>query len=653
VSERADRRYPQGGISRSREQTDETKQDPRYGRERDIIPRKRRKRCRESRRSCCDQLLDILKNMPGYEPDHHFKPKDPSKVKLSCLCDTWPTKDAMVPILFHILERFWEEKSPANEFERELFAYLETVPDPATEVIKDSWAAFQNMPESKRRCLFKQKYLDLPLDHALDAAEIAQAWLDEGAIFARDEIYDEPICVTGRIRPFEYEPIVVNGGSESFTAPVPFICSVNGIRKRDHRPPLDYYQPEEYDQQCQYSYDEDTGEVTESCQYKQWPSCEPGQGYHNNICLTIPTARAGQSADIVGFNFFSENCEVVLTHRDQPSITYRLPTTVCGDTDTPRAEADGTVIADCRVQDRISFLIPDTSPDGFGDFIPGTYWVDVVAPNGIGYTLADGYAPPEFSSADVSNTALLRIRPAAGLKYRIWSYKSHCYDETDGEWFSDEIWVKGVIAKFNLVGDEGQTDLRTDLPLLDEMSDADEGETWEFDWPILGDDLDPEEFLGSAAIALIGFEVDSEDAAKEAIKTWTDAFVEYIKKVWDLIKDRLDDIAKGLGSLGWKWGLIAAAIAVVVVVVIGAIWAAWAPPDMMLRDLIVLDEESLFNLTHPTSVLPASTIAEIQGVTIEQLPESKLAFLYTEERRYRSSSQGSEYGLWFGYQRED
>ncbi len=124
-------------------------------------------------------------------------------------------------------------------------------------------------------------------------------------------------------------------------------------------------------------------------------------------------------------------------------------------------------------------------------------------------------------------------------------------------------------------------------------------------------------------------------------------------KVWDLIKDKLEEIVKALGELGWKWGLIAAAIAIVVVVIVAAIWAAWAPPDLMLRDLIVLDEESLFLLTHPTSALPAPSMAQIGDVSIEQLPESKLAFLYTEERRYKSSGEGSEYGLWFSYRRED
>lgn len=626
--------------------------DPHVPEERDIIPRKRKKTCKSSRRTCCDQLFEMLQDVPGVDPKKKHKPKVPNKVKVSCLCDTWPTKDAMAPILFHILERHAKKKQPGDEFERELFRFLDSVPSDEMEAMKSSLDAYKALPESKLDCLFKREFLDLQIDETIDIDTVAKAWIDEGLIFANDELNDEPVCFPGQVRPWEYTPIVINGISEPTTAPWPFICSVNGIRKRDHRPPLDYYNPEEYNQECTYTYNEDTGEVTDSCQYKQPPFCDVNAGSHNDICLTIATGRAGQSAELIGFNFFSSNCKVTLTLRDQPSITYTLDATVCGDSNTPRAEQNGTIIADCRVQDRVSFRIPDKSPNGFNDFLPGIYTVNVIVPNDIGYTLANGSTPIEFNTSDVYSTSLLNIKPVEGLKYRISSYKSKCYDETDGEWFSDEIWIKAIVTTFNMVGDEVEIDLKTDIDMLTEMSDADEGESWEYDWRIVGEPQNPTTVNGTLAIALIGYEVDSEDAAKKEIKSWSDAFVLYIKKVWDLIKDKIEDIVKGLGALGLKWGLIVGAVSLVITAAIGVIWAMWAPPDRMLRDLIVLDEERLFNLTHPTTALPATTTRVIENVTIQQIPESKLGFLYTEERQYSSSDQGSKYGLWFAYQRE-
>lgn len=52
---------------------------------------------------------------------NEYKPKVPNKEKVASLCATLPTKDAIVPIAFHILQRYLEKEQPANDMETKLF----------------------------------------------------------------------------------------------------------------------------------------------------------------------------------------------------------------------------------------------------------------------------------------------------------------------------------------------------------------------------------------------------------------------------------------------------------------------------------------------------------------------------------------------------
>jgi hypothetical protein len=92
-------------------------------------------------------------------------------------------------------------------------------------------------------------------------------------------------------------------------------------------------------------------------------------------------------------------------------------------------------------------------------------------------------------------------------------------------------------------------------------------------------------------------------------------------------------------------------VAVVITLAIAAIWAAWAPPDLMLLDMIVLEEQDLFSLTYPTAALPVASSHDVEDVTVEVKPESKILYEYAEERLYQSHGEGSLYGLLFAYRR--
>jgi hypothetical protein len=159
----------------------------------------------------------------------------------------------------------------------------------------------------------------------------------------------------------------------------------------------------------------------------------------------------------------------------------------------------------------------------------------------------------------------------------------------------------------------------------------------------------------AVAIVLIGFEVDSEAAAKEQIDNWGDAFGLYVTEAWKVLASggavaEAVDIVK---LIGLTWSLIAAAAAVVLVAVIGFIWAAWAPADLIAADLLVWTSGQLFSLTDTKTPLAKEYSGEsISGIDVTVRPQNKVppfngaSFArYNGERRYRSEDEDSLYGL--------
>ena len=97
------------------------------------------------------------------------------------------------------------------------------------------------------------------------------------------------------------------------------------------------------------------------------------------------------------------------------------------------------------------------------------------------------------------------------------------------------------------------------------------------------------------------------------------------------------------------------AVALIVTLIVGLIWAAWAPPDRIILDLIMLSELDIYYLTLPPTPVPApSTNTIIPDIEVQVLPDvnGKYASLYTEERQYTSDDEGSKYGFRLLYQRD-
>lgn len=130
--------------------------------------------------------------------------------------------------------------------------------------------------------------------------------------------------------------------------------------------------------------------------------------------------------------------------------------------------------------------------------------------------------------------------------------------------------------------------------------------------------------IAGAALSIMGFEIDGEEAFERQIDSFTEAFIEILKDQLDFLKDKLDleDIEK-LKDLGKK-GLIALAIAVAVVLVIDVFVALWAPADLIIEDAIGPTTQDLVQLTSVNFPLPLpSEHVTPQGIKVKVTPLEK------------------------------
>jgi hypothetical protein len=357
---------------------------------------------------------------------------------------------------------------------------------------------------------------------------------------------------------------------------------------------------------------------------------------HNDKCLRGPTARAGDSAVLTGFNFCSSTVELWLTKVGSTTVAAKLKGVVCGDTKTPTVDAMGKYIADSRVSDRVNIQIPET-------LVPGNYYAKVRVKND-GQIVASDSTTPEYW---VSHPAIMRVEPSALLKYHLCVDQSNCYVETDGEWSSDEIQITAYVSSFSMATGNGTVTLMKPMPYV--MSDADEGDQWTLypPWDLWGSSAAPALVDGAVVVAIVGYEVDSEDAWKKQIDSFGKAFESFMKDVWEFVGGKIDKIGEELSKLGWPWGLIAGAVAVVFTLGIGLIYAAWAPADLMLRELLILSEKDLYFLTDKNTPLPSASSTTIGDVRVDVHPQTKQGTKYREWRIYKSLSENSQYGLWY------
>jgi hypothetical protein len=621
---------------------------------------------------CCERLIALLGgDRPNAGRTKIHKPKTPPKVKLANWCCDWPVKDAAGPLMVLISERATKGLTPKNEFEKTMYCFFDTLDARHRKALQIGIDAYKAIPEG-RRCGFETRIDDWPDDVALDPAFIAKVILKEVVDLGRygvfgvspEEVRPGEIRLWDQTTPLQPD----GGGGKTLKAPWPWICAVNPgaddvkwYRNRDVVVPDKSdiakvkFNAFEFGTKCTTAVDpKNPKNVVVNCAdtldtSNPFASCDGGTNYlvpdsstGRTRCLSIPLCVAGQGVALRGFNYVSFNSTVVIKKVGGGFPDMKIKADVMAD---PKPD---TKSASCSIRDVATFTIPRAIPDGLNDLNvpPGRYTVEIHVPNESHYAPEAGPAPSEF----VSNTAFIDIVPPLDIPFQVWFTRGNCYEETDGLG-SDEPWFRSYTATYRAVGSDVVATKSQDIF---KQEDIDSGD-WIGFTPVTAFS-GKFEIGGVVAIAVQGLEVDSEDAAKEPVTSFGEAYGLYWKQVFTILAGggATGLLGKGIAALidgaGITGSLIAGGIALIVIAAAGLFFAAWAPADPIAYDLLIYDPVNLFLLTSPGAALPLSDAGNIGGITWSSLPTgfnvtSATSAEYMEERQYRADDEGSHYGL--------
>ena len=151
------------------------------------------------------------------------------------------------------------------------------------------------------------------------------------------------------------------------------------------------------------------------------------------------------------------------------------------------------------------------------DLPPAIYAVQVAVPNVSGF--------PVFGDTIVSNSQFIRVVPSPTARFRIASETLTAREETSPAFFgSDEVRVR--VRAYPIIA------TLTDLTLGDEQAfdspefgDIDSGDVRQMD-AVLFDQQAP---IDGLVMTIMGYEIDSEQAYRDQINSFTDAFMHYLK----------------------------------------------------------------------------------------------------------------------------
>ncbi|HEU4628578.1 MAG TPA: hypothetical protein VFS08_02505 [Gemmatimonadaceae bacterium] len=528
---------------------------------------------------------------------------------------------------FQTSRRFLKGVAPANDFEQAVFPVFAAMTPEIRSLLACAVDSFESTPSDLRNAGLDPLITADP-DRPVDTATLATALVREIGQRAAEGVFGNPLAV-------EQERPGLNrffdpGSNETFQSQL-LICQVNDLRTASFRPALAIgdYLPSEIQQHCELVLGED-GVIRQNCSV-QTGDC-PGNVLPDNVCARVPDVANDDAVVITGVNFMSTDMKVRLTARNG-TATADVDAHVFGDVTTPLNEVvDGTtrIIQDCRVKDRLTFVVP-------ADLPPGVYELQLLLPNTTGIAV---FGPTIFS-----NTEYVNILPPSTARFQIVAERLRARQETSPQSFgSDEV-------AFTVLAAELLPDFTTGpVQRLDRrFDDVDSGDNRTVDAVVFTHARE----IAGMAMGIVGFEVDSERAFNQQLRTFSDAFVDYVTRAWDKFRTELGAGAgAAIKALGLLKGALAVAIAAVLAIAIIAVVAYWAPADLIMDDAIGY---SVIELTALTSAnVPSPGFGHFdspQGLRINLTPLEKGALTYREFREYVSDDEDSNYEVYFRYNR--
>lgn len=592
---------------------------------------------------CGEQLIELLNNVPGVGIPKPRKPKQRPERKVQALCDSIGITDTILPALAVLWQRYRAGECGRNDFEGQVQAIFANIDEKQQEAMDTAFAGYEKLRRSgKGECLFSDCLADAGREDAIERSWFAEELLREGLKFAGQTVFKRSggVIGSGQVRLWDNVINRPDSNTKIYQGPWPWLTAIcPDTSSYDEYGNLESFRPApggshawqnyQYAQTCDFKPDS-SGKIQANCE-RQHPlpappgsfgnDCTGGGNYtKGNDCLRIPAHRPGGSLKLKGFNFITPSVKVRLRLATDPNLVIEQDCIVWGDRETPVKDATDRFIVDERVSDWIDVPIPSSHPTIPGAPLPaGIYEVSVIVAN-ITNAIYANSTPPVL----VSNNLLLRIEADPNIRYLLWSERGRCNRETPG-WGSDEIWwdafVGHIVPNSVPVPSSGASGL--EIKNLDRKSfprspweDMDDGESA---GSYRSDIFGPAAFelYGVVVIAMIGFEVDSESAARDQLQGFWNAWGEALTSV---VKVALgaEGTATGLTGLAAKAGIITAklafSVAIIAVVVIAAItligtalWATWAPADLIALDIFHLDALTAWDKTDPQKPLPSET----------------------------------------------
>ena len=554
------------------------------------------------------------------------------KAKISQLAEDVRVPSAMASAILHMARRFVQGKSPGNALERAAFPVLERI---SRDILSCTVDAFDALPAQQRKRLFAESLLALGPDDPVTESVLVPALAQEIKERAALHAFGDPKAAEeerpGKIRVFtpsgEIPPNQVR------------ICRINGLRtaKFVPLPPIGDFLPTEFHQDCAPVIVNGQPQIV--CQLRA-VNC-PGNVIHGTACARVLEVASGDSITLQGVNYFSVNTKVRITNRDSGETIRTVDAHVWGDVETPVTEqvnGKTVLINDCRVQDRLTFVVPQ-------DLTTGIYGIDVMVPNVTGI--------PAFGNFLNSDGEFIEVVWPPTARFQIVTEKITARRETSpASLGSDEVGLQAIAFPLFADGTFGdpQQEKFKDIRDVDFNSGTSRDITrlvFTHDQPLLG-----------MALSVAGFEIDSERAFNQLITSRMDFFV-------DLVKQQAKFIGAGIGAAGGlaaltklgPVGIWIAGIAAAVTLAVDVIVALWAPADPIIRDAFGFSGVDLDRLTSASFPAPPpfTIVSEGDGGIVvnvnKTIPPEKLPLQYRETREYVSRTEDSHYEIAYRFNR--
>ncbi len=591
---------------------------------------------------CCAQILELIRELRGAEGLRPHKPKQRPARKVQDLCDSLGIREAVLPLVVALWERREAGEKGRNLFEQKVDHIFGAFSAEESKAFGEAVAGYRRLRRSgKGECLWNDCLADAAREGPVEAHWVAEEMLREGLKLAGQLAFRESKGVLGPGQVRLWDNAVARGpngsGATIYQGPWPWVTAiVTDFLSYEEYGNVESFRPvpggshlwqnHQYAQSCDYAIGPD-GKITATCARQTPPPpppggmfsfCEGGQNYtRNNQCIRIPAQAPGGSIKLRGFNFITPSVKVILTRPGDPLFRYEVDCAVWGDRVTPLKDADDHFIVDERVCDWVDVPLPPAHPNQPGAPVPAGLYELVVEVANVTNAVYDSATPPVLRS----NRMLLRLEADPNVRYLLWSERGRCNRETPGMG-DDEIWWDAFSGHFvpkNVpVPPIGASALELrDIerrsfprPPWEDMDDGESAGAYRID--VFG----PKAFelYGVAVIGVVGFEVDSESAARDQLQGFWNAWGHALGEIASAAFG-LSGTVTGMGELAVKAGLLAAkvaltivvvavAIIVVVVLIATAFWAAWAPADLIALDVMAFDAATAWDRTEPKTPLP-------------------------------------------------